>query len=163
LGLSSGSVRLTAGTNRRLRVFAVTQIAASFVLLAGAGMLLTALIALQAGAHRVQHAQRAGGARAGRRTTARPQEIARSTGGLRRISELPGVERVAVGTAVPWRDAGVFGPGFQFTSRATPRPMAKRIRARGSAPSRPGSSRRSACRSSPAATSRRRPRDGERS
>jgi hypothetical protein len=34
---------------------------------------------------------------------------------MRRIGELPGVEHVAVGTAVPWRDAGVFGPGFQFT------------------------------------------------
>ena len=45
--LSSGSVRITPGTNRRLRVFAITQIAASFVLLAGAGMLLTTLIALQ--------------------------------------------------------------------------------------------------------------------
>jgi hypothetical protein len=33
---------------------------------------------------------------------------------LRRISALPGVERVAVGTIVPWRDAGAFGPGFQF-------------------------------------------------
>src|SRR5690606_17354136 len=29
--------------------------------------------------------------------------------------ELPGVERAAVGTTVPWRDAGNFGPGFQFT------------------------------------------------
>jgi len=46
-GLSSGSVRITSGTNRRLRLFAVMQIAASFVLLAGAGMLLTTLIALQ--------------------------------------------------------------------------------------------------------------------
>ena len=33
-------VRITTGTNRRLRLFAVTQIAASFVLLAGSGMLL---------------------------------------------------------------------------------------------------------------------------
>src|SRR5262249_55032238 len=47
-GLSNGSVRITTGTNRRLRVFAVTQIAASFVLLAGAGMLLTTLLTLQA-------------------------------------------------------------------------------------------------------------------
>ena len=46
-GLSTGSVRITTGTNRRLRVFAITQIAASFVLLAGAGMLITTLIALQ--------------------------------------------------------------------------------------------------------------------
>jgi len=34
---------------------------------------------------------------------------------LRRVGEIPGVERVAIGTAVPWRDANVFGPGFQFT------------------------------------------------
>ena len=47
-GLSNGGVRITSGTNRRLRLFAVTQIAASFVLLAGAGMLLTTLFALQA-------------------------------------------------------------------------------------------------------------------
>src|SRR6185369_13670394 len=46
-GLSTGTTRATPGTNRRLRAFAVTQIAASFVLLAGAGMLLTALISLQ--------------------------------------------------------------------------------------------------------------------
>ena len=45
--LSSGGVRITTGTNRRLRLFAVTQIAASFVLLTGAGMLITALFALQ--------------------------------------------------------------------------------------------------------------------
>jgi predicted permease len=34
---------------------------------------------------------------------------------LRRIAQLPGVERAAVGTIVPWRDAGTFGPGFQFS------------------------------------------------
>jgi hypothetical protein len=35
---------------------------------------------------------------------------------IRRISELPGVDKVAVGTVVPWRDAGSFGPGLQFTT-----------------------------------------------
>src|SRR5262249_62132461 len=48
LAIGTGGVRITSGTNRRLRVFAVTQIAASFVLLAGAGMLLKTLLALQA-------------------------------------------------------------------------------------------------------------------
>ena len=48
LGLASGSLRITGGTKRRLRVFAVIQIAASFVLLAGAGMLLKTLLTLQA-------------------------------------------------------------------------------------------------------------------
>ena len=66
LGLSSGSLRITSGTNRRLRLFAVTQIAASFVLLAGAGMLLTTLMALQSAPTGFQHAQRARDERAGR-------------------------------------------------------------------------------------------------
>ena len=47
LGLASGGLRITPGTNRRLRVFATRQIALSFVLLAGAGMILAALVALQ--------------------------------------------------------------------------------------------------------------------
>ena len=46
----------------------------------------------------------------------KPEDLARMyKEALRRISELPGVERVAVGTIVPWRDAGGFGPGFQFS------------------------------------------------
>jgi hypothetical protein len=48
MGLTSGGIRITGATKRRLRVFAVIQIAASFVLLAGAGMLLRTLITLQA-------------------------------------------------------------------------------------------------------------------
>src|SRR5580658_9926278 len=47
-GLATGSVRITGGTNRRQRIFVVTQIAACFVLLAGASMLLKTLLALQA-------------------------------------------------------------------------------------------------------------------
>src|SRR5713101_8467877 len=47
LGLATGGVRITPGTNRRLRIFATTQIAFSFVLLAGAGMLLATLVAMQ--------------------------------------------------------------------------------------------------------------------
>ena len=48
INLSNGSVRMTGGAKRRLRAFAITQIAASFVLLAGAAMLLKTLLALQA-------------------------------------------------------------------------------------------------------------------
>src|SRR5260370_32678076 len=44
ISMASGGVRITAGTTRRLRMFAVTQIRASFVLLLGARMLLTTLI-----------------------------------------------------------------------------------------------------------------------
>src|SRR5437879_3457533 len=47
-GLASGGVRITGSTGRRLQVFAVTQIAASFMLLAGASMLIKTLLTLQA-------------------------------------------------------------------------------------------------------------------
>jgi putative ABC transport system permease protein len=115
-GLTGGNVRITSGTNRRLRAFAVTQIAASFVLLAGAGMLLTALVALQRTdtgfkTHNVLalNVPAVSFERSPQDSTRFYKEA------LRRIGELPGVERVAVGTIVPWRDAGGFGPGFQFT------------------------------------------------
>jgi predicted permease len=48
LNLASGGVRITSSTSRRQRIFAVTQIAASFVLLAGASALVATLLALQA-------------------------------------------------------------------------------------------------------------------
>ena len=116
VGVASGSVRITSGTNRRLRLFAVTQIGASFVLLAGAGMLLTTLIALQ----RVQTGFDMRHVLAVNVPVVSyergPEQLSRLyKEAIRRIGELPGVERVAVGTVVPWRDAGTFGPGFQFT------------------------------------------------
>src|ERR1700678_678490 len=46
--LASGSARVTSSASRRQRVFVVTQIAACFVLLAGASMLLKTLLTLQA-------------------------------------------------------------------------------------------------------------------
>ena len=116
IGLSNGSTRLTTGTNRRLRVFAVTQIAASFMLLAGAGALLTALVALQATQTgfnlRNVLAMNVPVMSYGRT----PDQItAFYKDAMRRIDELPGVERVAIGTLIPWREAGSFGPGFQFS------------------------------------------------
>jgi putative ABC transport system permease protein len=117
IGVSSGTARITSGTNRRLRLFAVTQIAASFVLLAGAGMLLTTLLALQAAptGFKTQNVLALNVplisfSRPHEQVTAFYREV------LRRIGELPGVERVAIGTIVPWRDAGAFGPGFQFSA-----------------------------------------------
>ena len=114
--LTSGGVRITGATNRRLRMFAVTQIAASFVLLAGAGMLLKTLLSLQA-------------ARPGFETSnvlavnvpvssfgRTPEQIRGFYREMqRRVSEIPGVDRVALGSTVPWRDGGNFGDGFQFS------------------------------------------------
>ena len=115
-GLASGGVRITGSTSRRLRLFAVTQIAASFVLLAGASMLIKTLLTLQAtqtgfDMHRVL-AMNVPVMSYGKT----PDQIItfyRET--IRRINELRGVDRVALGTSVPWRDAGSFGPGLAFT------------------------------------------------
>ena len=117
LGLSNGSVRITSGTNKRLRAFAMTQIAASFVLLAGAGMLLTTLLALQSAPTGFQ-TRNVLALNVPLLSYDRPPEqvVPFYKEAMRKISELPGVERVAVGTIVPWRDAGTFGPGFQFTA-----------------------------------------------
>jgi predicted permease len=112
LGLSSGNVRITTGTNRRLRLFALTQIAASFVLLAGAGMLVTTLFALQ----RQQTGFRGNVLAVNVPVvsyTRKPEQIsAFYKEAIRRIGELPGVEQVALGTIVPWRDPGFFAAQF---------------------------------------------------
>jgi putative ABC transport system permease protein len=117
LGLAAGGLRITGATNRRLRAFAVTQIAASFVLLAGAGMLLSTLLMLRA-------------AQPGFKTTQvlavnvpvmsygkTPEQIRNFYREIRRkIGEVPGVEQVAVGGNVPWRDfGGGPGTGLAFT------------------------------------------------
>jgi putative ABC transport system permease protein len=116
LSLSSGSVRITGSTSRRLRVFTVTQIAASFILLAGAGALLKTLVALQAVQTGLdtQHvlAINVPVITYGRTPD---QVVGFYNETIRKIKELPGVDNVAIGTIVPWRDAGTFGPGFEFS------------------------------------------------
>jgi predicted permease len=111
---ASGGLRITAGTNRRLRVFAITQVALSFVLLAGAGMILAALVALQT-AHTGYNMRQVLALDVPLPIEAfGPKSIAFFQDATRRIEKLPGVEHVAVGNVVPWRDAGGPGHGFQF-------------------------------------------------
>jgi putative ABC transport system permease protein len=117
MNLASGSVRITSSTGRRQRIFAVTQIAASFVLLAGASVLITTLIALQ----RTQTGLDT------RRVLV--MDVPAPSNGLtnqqvvdfykesvRQINALPGVTETAVGMIAPWRDAnGGFGIGLQYS------------------------------------------------
>jgi predicted permease len=114
LGLSNGSVRITTGTNRRLRIFAVTQIAASFVLLAGAGALLTTLLALQQTKTGVNLSNVLAVHVPVNFERPPEQTLPLYREAIRKIGELPGVEQVAVGTIVPWREAGAFFDA-QFT------------------------------------------------
>jgi putative ABC transport system permease protein len=115
MGLSSGSVRITGSTNRRLRIFAVTQIAASFVLLAGATALVKTLISLQSvqTGFDTRHVLAINVPTMSYGKT--PQQVVDFyKESMRRIEALPGVNKTAFGIVVPWRDAGSFGPGFQF-------------------------------------------------
>src|SRR5580704_15579820 len=104
-GLAAGSVRITGGTNRRLRLFAMTQIAASFLLLAGASMLLKTLLDMQ-NARTVLDANRVLAVNVPVDSYGKkPEEVNRFyEETIRRVSALPGVDAVAVGDAVPWRD-----------------------------------------------------------
>jgi putative ABC transport system permease protein len=114
LSLSSGSVRITGSTSRRQRIFAVTQIAASFVLLAGASTLITTLIALQRAQTGLdtQHVIAIDvPAMSYGKTPQQVVDFYKET--IRRIDALPGVSETAFGDVVPWRDSS-FGT-LQFS------------------------------------------------
>jgi predicted permease len=94
----------------------VTQIAASFVLLAGAGMLLKTLIALQAAKPGFETANVLAVNVPSSSFGRTPEQIRAFYRELqRRVSEAPGVEHVALASNVPWRDGGNFGDGLQFS------------------------------------------------
>ena len=118
-GIAASTVRvgMSGSTSRRLRIFAITQIAASFLLLAGASVLVKTLLVLQY-------------TQTGLDTDhvlvfdvppmmygKTPEEVAGFYREVqRRVAELPGVNQVAVGSTTPWRDAGSFGPGLEFST-----------------------------------------------
>jgi predicted permease len=115
-GLTNGGVRITGSTSRRLRVFAITQIAASFMLLAGASMLLKTLLSIQAAQTGLdtRHVLAINvPAMSYGKTPEQVVDFYKES--MRRIEALPGVSKTAFGIVVPWRDAGSFGPGFQFS------------------------------------------------
>ncbi len=116
MNLASGSVRMSSSTNRRQRIFAVTQIAASFVLLAGACMLLTTLIALQTAQTGVdtRHVLVVDVPALSYGKT--PQQVIDFyKESIRRIDAIPGVTETAFAIIAPWRDADNLGVGLQFS------------------------------------------------
>jgi predicted permease len=117
LNLAAGSLRIAGSTRGRLRIFAVTQIAASFILLAGAGMLLKTLLSLQAAQTGMDTRQVLAMNVPVMDYGKTPEQVVNFyRESIRQIKALPGVDAVALGTNVPWRDAGSFGPGFQFSA-----------------------------------------------
>jgi putative ABC transport system permease protein len=116
LSLSSGSLRITGSTSRRQRIFAVTQIAASFVLLAGASAVVTTLIALQTAQTGLdmRHVLTVNVPVTAYGKTAE-QVVGFYKESIRRIDALPGVNKTAFGLSVPWRDV-TSAFGLQFSA-----------------------------------------------
>src|SRR3954466_2197349 len=123
LRLAAANLRITGGTSRQLNMFAVTQIAASFVLLTGAVMLLQTFLALQAASPGFDTSRVLAvnvPVTSFGRTPADTRAFYRRL--REQISALPGVEQVAVGSSVPWRDGGQFERGnFAFEVEGGPR------------------------------------------
>src|SRR5215471_10485852 len=115
LHLTSG-VRITGGASRRQRTFVVTQIAASFVLLAGASMVIRTLIDLQTMETGLDM-QRVLAINVPAvfygKTSQQVVDFYKEV--IRRVEALPGVNRTAFGMIAPWRDAGS-GPRMQFSA-----------------------------------------------
>ncbi len=104
--LAGGSTRVTSrSANRKLRVFAIIQIAASFVLIASAAATVKTLLSLEAVQTGFNTRQvlavdvpvvHVG------KTPAQVGSFYREA--VRRIRQLPGVQNVSLGSFVPWRD-----------------------------------------------------------
>jgi len=115
LGLASGGLRVTGSSSKRLRIFAITQITASFLLLAGAAALIRTLLVLENTQPQFETANvlavnlpvmQYG------RTPEQVKDFYREI--QRRVSALPGVQHVSEGFSVPWRDGQALGISFQF-------------------------------------------------
>jgi len=113
-GLAAGSTRVTGSANRKLRVFAVIQIAASFVLVVAAGATARTLMSLesQQTGFDTRHVLAINVPKMDyHKTPAQVLDFYRES--TRKVRALAGVQNVAIGTVVPWRD-GNFDFGLQF-------------------------------------------------
>jgi predicted permease len=119
LSLATGGARITGSTSRRQRIFAVTQIALSFVLLAGASSLVTTLIELRR-AQTGLDTERVLSISVPPMSYGRTPEqvIGFYKESMRRINALPGVNSTAFGNVVPWRDGQSFA--LQFSGDGHP-------------------------------------------
>jgi predicted permease len=120
--LTGGGVRVTGGSSRRLRVFAVMQITASFLLLTGAAVLMRTLYTLEqmrppfdtARVLAVNLPVMSYG-----RTPQQVQDFYHEV--QRRVSALPGVAHVSTGFSVPWRDDQALDISFAFAAQGATR------------------------------------------
>jgi putative ABC transport system permease protein len=114
--LTSSGVRISGGSRRRLGVFAITQITASFVLLAGAATLVNTLLELEKTQPPFETAHVLAvnlPVMSDGRTPEQVQNFYREV--QQRVSALPGVAHVSSGFGVPWRDGRALSISFMFS------------------------------------------------
>jgi len=127
----SSSVRVSGGSSRRLGIFAVTQITASFLLLAGAGALVKTLLVLEKTQPPFETAHVLAvnlPVMAEGKTPGQVQDFYREV--QRRVSTLPGVQHVSSGFGVPWRDGRALSISFTFSVEGARRENSEDLRAR---------------------------------
>lgn len=130
-GLTGRGTRVAGGSSRRLRIFAVTQIAASFLLLGGACVLMKTLFVLEqtrppfdsANVLALNLPLMSYG-----RTPQQVDEFYREV--QRRVGALPGVEHVSSGFTAPWRDDRSLNVNFQFAAQGARRADGQDFRAK---------------------------------
>ncbi|MGC2697906.1 MAG: ADOP family duplicated permease [Candidatus Angelobacter sp.] len=130
-GLSSNGTRVSGGSSRRLGIFAVTQITASFLLLAGAGALVKTLLVLEKTQPPFETAHVLAvnlPVMAEGKTPQQVQDFYREV--ERRVSTLPGVQHVSSGFGVPWRDGRALSISFTFSVEGARRENSEDLRAR---------------------------------
>lgn len=113
--LTSGTSRIIGGSRRRIRVFTVVQVAASFLLLASAGVLLTTLRSLQkaqpgfeTGHVLVANLPLISDGRTPQQVSQFYQEA------QRQVSSLPGVESASTAMWAPWLEPRYLNFTLQF-------------------------------------------------
>ena len=118
--------RVTGGSNR-LRVFAVTQITASFLLLAGACVLIKTLYTLEQTRPPFDSAKVMAINLPVMSYGKTPQQIQDYYRDIKsRVAALPGVDRVSEGLSAPWRDDRGLNMSFEFAAQgARPRANGK--------------------------------------
>jgi len=117
-GLAIGSPRIAGGGNRKLKVFALIQIAASFVLVAGSAATVRTLLSLELVQTGLDTSHLLAVNVPVVRDGKTPGQIVNYyREAARRISSLPSVVNVTVSSSVPWRDQNFFTPEFGIDGR----------------------------------------------
>jgi putative ABC transport system permease protein len=120
--LTGRGVRLTGGSKRRLRIFAVTQITASFLLLAGSAVLMKTLFELEKSRPPYESAKVMAVNLPVMSYGKTPEQVRTFYHDVKdRVSVLPGVEYVSSGFSVPWRDDQGLGIGLAFAAQGATR------------------------------------------